>query len=248
MSDQSPLPIALDRPSSGRVLHLAPHADDDVIACGGTLSLHAEAGDPVQVIVVFSGEAGDPDGRFDPTEYAAIRQREARAGGEILGLHNYEFWNFPEGHTPVAEELIAVTHKLCARVLDLAPDIIYAPWIGEHHLDHYVLARVARMALFAIDFQGEAWGWEVWTPLIPTHIVDVTSVYDKKVAALEQHQTQLKYQDLVHMGLSISAQRSMYISTESRHGEALAPLGCPSEADQLLLSEAGITKGSLKRD
>ena len=246
MKDRSPLPIAVLRPSRGRVLHLAPHADDDVIACGGTLSHHAAAGDPVRVVVVFSGEAGDPEGRYDSASYAELRQSEARAGGEHLGLHDYEFWNFPEGHEPSAEELVGATHKLAACIEEFAPDIVYSPWIGEHHLDHYVLARVARMAVFALDFQGQAWGWEVWTPLIPTHIVDITEVYAKKVAALREHKSQLKYQDLVHMGLSISAQRSMYISLEAEHGEALAPLGCPSADDEALLGQAGITRGSLR--
>lgn len=194
---------------------------------------------------MFSGEAGDPDGRFEAGTYAELRQAEARAGGAHLGLADYDFWSFPEGHEPGPEELIAATHKLAACVQEFSPDIVYSPWIGEHHLDHFTLARVARMALFALNFQGQAWGWEVWTPLVPTHIVDITEVYDRKVAALREHRSQLEYQDLVHMGLSISAQRSMYISAEARHGEALAPLGGPSTEDIELLQQAGITRGSL---
>ncbi len=245
MTDRSPLPIALPRPSSGRVLHLAPHPDDDIIGCGGTLCLHAQAGDPVHVVVAFNGEAGDPEGRYGSTNYAELRRQETRAGGVHLGLSDYEFWDFPEGHSPGEEELIGATHKLAACVQEFRPDIVYAPWIGEYHLDHYTLARVARMALYALDFQGAAWGWEVWTPLIPTHIVDITEVYDQKVLALQEHKTQLKYQDLVHIALAITAHRSVYISPESRHGEALAPLGDPSPADLELLKNRGIERGTL---
>ncbi len=247
MNPRSPLPIAIQQPSSGRVLLLAPHADDDVIGAGGSLCLHRMAGDPVHVIVAFSGLAGDPDGRYSGADYAALRQAEAREGGSHLGLSEYEFWGQPEGHEPSPEELIAAVRTLAERIREWKPDIIYAPWIGEYHLDHYTLSRVAQMALYALNYTGEAWGWEVWTPLIPTHIVDISSVYERKVAALRAHQSQLAYQDLIHMGLSISAQRSMYISTAATHGEAFCPLGEPLEHDAQLLNQAGIQRGSLSK-
>jgi len=238
MDERAPLPIPADRPTSGRVLVLAPHADDDVIGCGGTACLHAEAGDPVHVIVVFSGLAGDPDGRYEPEEYVELRKREARAGGAHLALGSYEFWDYPEGHEPGPEELVAAARRLAARIRELEPDLIYAPWIGEHHLDHHVLARVTRLAAHLAQFSGELWGYEVWTPLIPILIVDITSVYDRKVAALREHASQLEYNDLVHMGLAISAQRSMYVSREAQHGEAFAPLGAPAAADLALVASA----------
>ncbi len=37
-------------PTGRRVLVLAPHPDDETIGCGGSLVLHAAAGDPVRVI------------------------------------------------------------------------------------------------------------------------------------------------------------------------------------------------------
>ncbi|MCZ6597172.1 MAG: PIG-L family deacetylase [Planctomycetota bacterium] len=236
--ERAPLPESVDRPQSGRVLVIVPHSDDDVIGCGGTVCLHVEQGDPVRIVVVFDGEAGDPDRHHDPEDLKRVRQAEARAGGAHLGVEDYEFWGFSEGHEPGPGELVAAARRVSAAVDEVRPDIVYAPWIGEHHVDHHVVARAVRMGLALAGFGGAAWGFEVWTPLVAELIVDVTPVYEKKVAALKEHRSQLAYTDHVHKALGMNAQRSLYLSKDALYGEAFAPLGPPSDAERELLRDA----------
>src|SRR6185436_9648761 len=115
-----------------------------------------------------------------------------------LGFERYEFLGYPEGHLPAPSELATAARALAERVRALAPEIVYAPWIGEQHVDHHVLARAVRLALALAGFRGSAWGYEVWTPLVPTLIVDVTRVFEQKLAALGEHESQLAYRDLRH--------------------------------------------------
>ena len=82
MNERTPLPETMDRPPRGRVLLLAPHADDDVIGCGGTVCKHVDQGDPVRVLIAYDGLRGDPDRRFEPGEYLEMRRREARQAGK----------------------------------------------------------------------------------------------------------------------------------------------------------------------
>ncbi len=234
--ERAPLPRTVQRPARGRVLVLAPHPDDDVLGCGGTAALHREQGDPVHVLIVFGGLGGDPDGRWEPGEYRELRRRETRAAGRHLGLEEYEFWEYPEGHVPGREELAAASSRLATRIAELRPDTIYAPWVGEYHVDHHALARTARLALARASFRGEAWGFEVWTPLVPTLIVDVSPFFERKRAALLEHRTQLAYRDLPRKGLALGAQRAMYLAPEAIHGEGFAPLGEPSSEDRELLA------------
>lgn len=235
MNERAPLPDVATSPQRGRVLLLAPHPDDDVISCGGTACLHAEQGDPVRVVIVFDGAAGDPERRFDPAELVETRKREALAGGAHLGLRDYEFWGYPEGHEPGPRELCAGAERLAELVHAFRPDVVYAPWIGEYHLDHHVLARVARAGLALAGFAGRAWGWEVWTPLVPTLVVDVTRVWERKVAALREHASQFVYGDVAHVGLGLNQQRSTYLPHGSLWGEGFAPLGPPTPEDRALL-------------
>ncbi len=230
MSERAPLPETLLAPDAGRVLLLAPHPDDDVLGCGGTACLHVEQGDPVRVVVAYDGAAGDPKGHFDKDEIAALRRNEAREGGRILGLSDYDFWGYPEGHEPGPEEFRAGAERVAVAVREWRPDVVYAPWAGEYHLDHCTLARVARAGLALSGFDGAAWGYEVWTPLVPTRIVDVTRVHEKKAAALKKHATQLEYGDIVHYGLGLNAHRSVYLEG-GLYGEAFRPLGPPDASD-----------------
>ena len=225
MNGRSPLPETLDRPPRGRVLLLAPHADDDVIGAGGTVCLHALQGDPVRVVVAYDGLAGDPESRYGREEYVALRREEARRGGRHLGFEDYLFLDYPEGHEPGPAELRHAAERLAEVVREFAPDLVYAPWIGDYHVDHWALARATRLALSLVGFEGQAWGYEVWTPLVPTRIVDITDVYERKVAALKEHESQLAYRDLNHKALAISAHRAMYLADDRRHGEAFRELG-----------------------
>jgi len=236
--ERAPLPETFSAPPRGRALALVPHADDDVIGCGGTCALHARQGDPVRVIVIYSGVEGDPDRRYDPDELAALRREEARSGGALLGLSDYEFWGYPEGHEPGLHELLVPVRRVAEAVRAFRPDVVYAPWVGEQHIDHHVAARVVRMGLFLARYAGAAFGFEVWTPLVATRIVDITLVYEQKVAALREHKSQLAYRDILHMALGFSSQRAMYLTRslpDARHGEAFAPLGEPFGRDRELL-------------
>ena len=51
-AERAPLPVPLAQPPAWRVLAFVPHADDDVLGLGGTLCLHADAGDAVRGRVV----------------------------------------------------------------------------------------------------------------------------------------------------------------------------------------------------
>lgn len=229
MDHRAPLPQALDAPESGPLLVLAPHPDDEIIGCGGTLCLHARQGDSVHVLVAFDGGASDPAELYEQDELSEMRHEEARAGGAELGLSSYEFWDYPEGHDPEPVVLQFAARRLAARIAELAPRTVYAPWIGEHHLDHHVLARATLLALDMAEFSGRAWGYEVWTPLVPTRIVDITPVWEHKQAAMLQHASQLGYGDLVHRTLGLNAQRSLYLARRARYGEAFAPLRAAAE-------------------
>ena len=56
VSGRAPTPETVQRPRRGRVLLLAPHPDDDILGAGGTCALHVEQGDPVHVLVAYSGQ------------------------------------------------------------------------------------------------------------------------------------------------------------------------------------------------
>ena len=152
------------------VLAVAPHADDEVLGCGGALALHAARGDSVRVLILTAGE-GDP------------RLEEARAAGAVLGVQ-VEGLGLQDG--ALAAEL-GLVERLDAALEGRA--LLYAPAPSETHPDH----RAASMACAAAaarrtDLRVLAYGVNR-TPLA-NRLLDVTGVAEQKEAALACHTSQ----------------------------------------------------------
>ena len=254
---RAPLPEPLCRPAeqlpAGPVLLFAPHPDDDLLGAGCTAAIHAERGDSVVVVVAYDGALGRaPDDPRDVADFVAQREAEAVAGGRHLGLTDYRFLRYPEGHVPGPQEFLAGAQGLAQMIDELRPGVVYAPWIGEHQLDHHVLARVVRAGLELAEHEPQAWGYEIWTPQIPTRMVDVSSRIADMAAGLEEHKSQLEHTDLIHHVVGMKAHRALYLKTcvegckdqqerqrrEPTHGESLSPLG-PCHPDDLALLGRG---------
>ena len=69
-------------PGDERVLVLAPHMDDEVIGCGGTVARHVARGADVTVIFLTDGRQGgavaQSGGSLEPLDIVATRKQEAR--------------------------------------------------------------------------------------------------------------------------------------------------------------------------
>jgi LmbE family N-acetylglucosaminyl deacetylase len=173
-------------PPRERVLVLAPHADDEVLGCGGTILLHAAQGDPVHVVIAFDGHAGLASHLPRDT-----RRAEAARVTSLLGLGPYQFLEYPEGHVPSTNQFDVGVRQLAELIDALEPDIIYTPWPGEAHVDHRTLARATFRAAQSLDTRAEVWGYEVWTPLRADRVIEVSEVWERKLAALAEYKSQL---------------------------------------------------------
>jgi LmbE family N-acetylglucosaminyl deacetylase len=214
------LPVAWSAPPRGRVVVFAPHADDDVIGCGGASALHRAQGDPVQVVVLTSGLSGDPEGLYDRDELLALREREARSGGALLGIDEYLFWRYPDGFEVTDADVEQLAESVRAHLERVRPAHVYYPWAREAHSDHWIAALGIERALARLGFPLAAWGYEVWTPCVADVVLDISAVAERKAAALRCHASQLRYTDLVHMSLGLGAQRSLYLPKGASYGEA----------------------------
>jgi len=222
----------LRAPTPGPVLVLAPHPDDEVVGCGGTLALHAAQGDAIRVVVVFDGAAADAAAGAGPgserEHYVARRESESRAAARILAGDRepiaLEFWRLPEGHEPASGELQSGAAALRTLLESYRPRTVYLPWPGDAHGDHRSVAKAAGQALGELSFEVQAWGYEVWSALTPERVIDVTSVVDRKRRALAVHLTQDYDGRLAHRALGLAAWRSSCLENGGRYAEAFAAL------------------------
>lgn len=217
-------------PVSGRVLVFAPHPDDETIGCGGVLAMHVRAGDPVRVVFLTAGTSGDPTGREDKVSYAAKREREARAACATLGVASVEFWGFPDNFEVTPNDVDAITPRLRESIERFAPAVIYAPHPGEQHSDHHVVAVILARALAAMSAPPPAFGFEVWSASHAAFIVDVSDVYEKKLAALRCYPSQLEHTDIERFISGLNAYRAVFLEKGAKYGEAYVPIAPDSNA------------------
>lgn len=173
----------------GPVLALAPHVDDEAIGCGGALLLHAAQGDTVHVAYVLEDAAQQ-----------AARQAEGDRASRMLGAG--------ATHLRCPRDPVAVARALRPLMERIRPAVVYAPWLLDNHESHLVVAHALADVLEQSAPCGEVWGYEVWTPLIPNRIVDITAVLERKGAVLQQYASQLARKDVASMGLGLSRYRA----------------------------------------
>lgn len=170
-------------PAGAPVLMVAPHPDDETVGAGGTLALHARAGDPVTVLIVTDGRRSGAGG-LPPGEMAERRRIEVREAMAELGLAPPVLLDLPEGEWQAERlEEALVTELSRAR-------LVYAPGPVDFHPEHL---RVARILARLIKPDRTVRICELGVPLLPAlvnRIADVEPVADEKARALARFRTQ----------------------------------------------------------
>jgi len=181
------------------VMVFAPHPDDDIIGCGGSIAHHIRQGDEVSIVFMTSGEAGSL--HYSPEELALVREAEAQSAASLLGVKEVTFLGNPDGYLQYNQENL---EWITAALRSTQPDIVYTPHSQDNVPDHKETYRlvVESCRRAAGPWFGECgiviWevktilGYEVWTPLETIgHQQDITDYMGSKLEALQMHKTQL---------------------------------------------------------
>lgn len=203
-----PYPQLIDKPAGSKVLVLAPHPDDDILGCGGTLVKHVRAGASVTVLYLTDGRKGDPTFASED-DLVRQRQREARAACSVLGVERLEFFGIPDQELRASENLVARIGESIGRH---KPDLIYVPFFLDNHADHYETCRALARVREARGIDIAA--YETWTPLaFPNIVIDISRTVSLKERALRCHETQLKVIDYVAAFRGLGAYRGAFART-----------------------------------
>ena len=216
MNEERFIPFHATDLTGKRVLLLAPHPDDETIGCGGTLALHAAAGDSVRVLILTNGAKGDMSGRFDRNAYIAIRQQETLAACASLGLSDVTFWPYEDRELANAGTVIS---DMASQINAYLPDLIYAPSPLEFHPDHRAAAVFIQAAVKLCRTDADLLFYEVGQPLQVDILVDITRVLDKKIQALYQYRSQLEERPYNDVALALNRFRSLTLPEEVTHAE-----------------------------
>lgn len=219
-----------DEAAIGRILVIAAHPDDVDFGSAGTIARWTDEGLEVSYCIVTNGDAGGSDESVSRTEMARLRQAEQTAAANQVGVTDLHFLGYPDG---VVEPTIGLRKDLARVIRLLRPDRVICPSpernyarMGASHPDHRAVGSAALDAVYPdarnpfafpeLLSQEKLEPWtvrEVWIaggPL-PTHYVDITDTFGRKLAALRCHASQISdpagLEDMLRGWLSRAAVR-----------------------------------------
>jgi LmbE family N-acetylglucosaminyl deacetylase len=201
--------LSLDLADVRSVVALGAHPDDIEIAAGGLLLSLADARPALRVHYVLL--TGTPERQAEAREAA----RAFLPGAELtFALHD-----LPDGRLPA--NWGAVKEAVQAAAASLSPDLVLAPWSGDAHQDHRLVAELAPTAFrdaLALHYEIPKWDGDLGRPTVYVPLTD--EVARRKVdllhASFPSQKSRDWWDDEVFLGLA----RLRGMECRARYAEA----------------------------
>lgn len=167
------------------IIVFAPHPDDELIGCGGSLAKHASKGNRIIVVYMTSGESSKTF--TNKKGLAKIREMEATKGAKIIGFADKQYMREPDGG-------LKFDGRVVNNILDIIkkekPDVAYLPYKNGHK-DHRTTNKIVLEALSRYNKKVKVLAYEVFIPIQGfNHVENITEFMTKKIEAIRQHQSQ----------------------------------------------------------
>ncbi|MGH9020939.1 MAG: PIG-L deacetylase family protein [Acidimicrobiales bacterium] len=209
------LPVFKHDGSIQRALVVVAHPDDVDFGSAGTVALLTKKDVHVAYCLVTSGDAGGDGSNHSREERSAIREAEQRAAAAEVGVTDLTFLRWPDGQV---EATLLLRREIARCIRSFRPDLVitqspernYAR-IFASHPDHLATGEATLRAVYPDARNPHAFpelareGFEphtvatVWLAGVsPTMVVDITKTFDKKIAALKRHESQVGHRDDIH--------------------------------------------------
>ena len=183
---------------------IAPHPDDESLACGGLIADACRQGLRGKVVIVSDGAGSHPNSKaYPPDRLRSLREEEARQAGAELGLRPEEmlFLRLPDRFVPCrGEEAERASGVIADCVREIGAGSLFVSWRHDPHCDHEASYRIAREVQGRVGkvrlLEYVVWGHTLlpWTEVDPIRsgfkigIDDV--VMEKKRRAIAAHRSQ----------------------------------------------------------
>lgn len=190
-------------PEGQRCVIVAPHPDDEVIACGGLLAALAGRPQDLLLVSVTDGEGSHPGSlEWPPERLRRVRAQESEAALRALGLDPaglaWERLHAPDSQ--VGTDGPALAARL--RALLRPGDLVFTTWRHDGHCDHEAVAQACLAAAAEAGAQVReipVWAWHWAHPeddRLPwqraRRLALAPAWLERKRAALQAHQSQLQ--------------------------------------------------------
>jgi LmbE family N-acetylglucosaminyl deacetylase len=150
---------------SGKVLIAAPHMDDEVLACGGTIAFLPQK---EKIFVIFATDGTKSPIPIFPwqgkvaNDLPKIRMQEAKQAMQVLGVpeKNIHFFSIDDGRLKHhSKELTSLMIKV---ITEIEPDHLFVPFRYDRHPDHIALTKATKKAIHMTGLNAKLYEYFIY--------------------------------------------------------------------------------------
>jgi len=127
-----------------KILILSPHADDEILGCGGIISKYSKQGHIVNVLILTNAHKGAPE-LYSEKKIDLIR-KESKKANNLIGTKKLFFEDLP------ALNLRKLPIYKITKIIDkyfstINPDYVFIPNSMDLHEDHKIIFNASKIVL-----------------------------------------------------------------------------------------------------
>lgn len=182
-----------------KILFVAPHPDDEVIGCGGTLIKFKKIKSDINIVYITLGSNNKKKNE--------LRKKEAHNVCSKMGWNcyflnqnlNYTSWDNLEFKNIISK---------------IKPDVIFIPSIFDDNIEH------KQSNFFLCDsisnISSEIWQYQVYSSHLVNTLIDITDEIQMKKKIIKIYNSQMKTRDWSHFSLGLNAWNSRFLGTKGK--------------------------------
>lgn len=185
-----------------RILCVVAHPDDEVLGCGGTLSMLSEDND-VYTLILGEGITSRPIPDEDKIEQLKELKKQSEQANEILGVKQVFFENFPDNRFDTVP-LLEIIKNIERYIQRIEPDVIYTHHHGDLNIDHQITHKAVLTAVRPVGnstvkkiislevLSSTEWNIQTQSNLfMPNMYVNISETVTKKLEAMQCYKSEL---------------------------------------------------------
>jgi len=200
-------PINMSSAPGNNFLVIAPHPDDELLGCAGLMQILKSQ--QKNVYVFFSNHTTNG------------RKIEAQKVSETLEIPYFFIeTNFKNEVKEILEKYQITT--------------ILLPHLLDNHPQHFSTVKELYILCKNSFFKDYKFlMYEVWTPLIPNIVIDISAYFDRKIELLKIYESQLQTKDYISVICGLNAYRAALLEKKAEYAECFTLLHSVKEFIEL---------------
>tara|TARA_X000000950_G_C13663270_1_gene556850 strand:+ start:87 stop:761 length:675 start_codon:yes stop_codon:yes gene_type:complete len=184
-----------------KILILSPHADDEILGCGGLISKYSRQNYQINVLILTNANIGAPE--IFSTKQIKVIRNEAKQANSLIGTKKLYFENLPALNL-INYPIYKISNIISKYIYNIDPEIVLLPSSNDIHDDHKIVFKAAKVAMrfnkksnlkkiLSYEVLSETEWNEDEKPFSPNYYVKLDkSDINNKVKAFLKYRSQIK--------------------------------------------------------